>query len=709
MRPAESTTGNRNSDRRAPHGLPLRIAGIVFWGLVVIGLVVTGVLMSGYEKGLSAQYTERAALLAARLENLMSATKTRDFEVHRAAIEGMIRDLDILGLEMQSADQLLAVGETFDGDAAAATIVATKFPNVLETPALRDTNLTLYFPNFETVVTQHRKHVLLGMGGLFLAFGILLQMALRRVLKAPFDQMTGAAKQFLAGRRDVRFDEKRGDEFGFLAGFVNQVLDQLNHEQSELRHALERERDAENRNEELRAATRAKSAFLANMSHEIRTPLNAIIGYTEIMLRDPAIRATHERPLRCVERAGAHLLELIDGILDLSRIEAGAMEVNEVDFDVHELIDGIGDLFRLRCADKGIAWKLRDNVASRNFVRSDQYKIRQVLVNLIGNAVKFTNAGEVVLSVSNEADRYTFEIRDTGIGIAADEQARLFRPFAQGAAGIKKGGTGLGLAITRRNLEMLGSELALESTPGAGTTFRFTLRLPAATRAVAARARRRSDEVRLAPGTAVDALVTDDVEENRELLAYFLRGIGVSVRMAENGQDALDKIAARRPDIVFMDVRMPVMDGVEALRRIRAGQAVPHLPCVAITASAMAHEVEHYLAQGFDRLLGKPFRLDAIQACLVELLNVRLVPARAAPTGTGPAAVDLAAVVVPETIYTGLRDAAEIGAITRIEQLIAEVRASGQTAAGLAALLEERLAQYDTDGISKLLERVAHG
>ncbi len=710
MTPSESVAP-QEVQRRAPYGLPMRIAGIVFWGLVVIGLVVTAVLMKGYEKTLSAQYTERAAILATQLEQQMSAQNTRDFEAQRDAIEAMIKELDIRGLEIQSPEQFVVVGDISDKGSDPTTIFATKFPNVLEKTAFRDTNLTLYFPSFEKVVGEYRKRVLLGMGALFLAFGVCLQIALRRILGTPFDQMTGDAKKFLAGRREVRFDDKRDDEFGFLAGFVNQVLDQLNHEQDELRQALERERDAESRNEELRAATRAKSAFLANMSHEIRTPLNAIIGYTEIMLRDPAIREKYERPMRSIERAGAHLLELINDILDLSKIEAGAMEINEVDFDVHELIEGVGDLFRLRCADKGLAWKLNDNVSSRTFVRSDQHKIRQVLVNLIGNAVKFTNTGEVTLSVANDGDRYSFEIRDTGIGISEEDQKRLFVPFSQGAAGINKGGTGLGLAITRRNLEMLGSDLALESHPGSGTTFRFNVHLPTAGRAVSARVKRKADDVKLAPGTVVDAIVADDVEENRELLAYFLRGIGVSVRLAENGKVAVDQVAQKMPDIVFLDVRMPVMDGVEALKRIRSENADRYVPCVAVTASALAHEVEFYLQQGFDRLIGKPFRLNSIQTCLAELLNAKFVSQSAPVPATEPETGkehDLSDVVVPEPLYAGLRDAAEIGAVTRIEQLISEMRASGATAASLAAALEEKLAQYDTEGICRILDGVAH-
>jgi len=362
-------------------------------------------------------------------------------------------------------------------------------------------------------------------------------------------------------------------------------------------------------------ANAAKSQFLANMSHEIRTPMNAILGYTQILRRSLDLPQSHRHPLDTIQQSGDYLLKLINNVLDLSKIEAGQHVLQPEDFDLRDLIDDLETLFIPRCSDKGLDWRLTAPEGPI-LVRGDATKLRQVLINLVGNAIKFTGEGTVSLEVlAQPVDRYRFTVVDTGPGVSYEEREQLFQPFHQGQAGTEKGGTGLGLTIADRHVRLMDGELALDSKPGQGTTFFFDIPLPPAAGPVA-----RPDQVgwsdvtRLAPGVSVRALVADDVADNRDILRQLLEGLGVEVELAADGQQALDALVAGLPDIVFMDVRMPVLDGMEAVRRIRAREDWQGLKVVAVSASVLAHERQDFLEAGFDEFLDKPFRFGQVVA-----------------------------------------------------------------------------------------------
>ena len=318
-------------------------------------------------------------------------------------------------------------------------------------------------------------------------------------------------------------------------------------------------------------ANKAKSLFLANMSHEIRTPMNAILGYAQILQRDADLSGAQSRSVETIHRSGEHLLTLINDVLDISKIEAGRMELHPADFNLQAMLDGLGVMFQVRCEQKQLAWHLHKPGEDRLLVHGDEAKLSQVLINLLGNAVKFTPTGDVRLEVTTLPDeKYRFEIIDAGPGIPADVQAAIFEPFHQAAGGIKEGGTGLGLAIARRLLELMGGQLELDSTAGTGSRFYFALSLPPAKGEVIDSADAHWSQVsHLAPGYRVRALVADDVVENRDVLSSLLADIGVEVILAENGREALEKTQAGATDIVFLDIRMPEMDGREAAQQIR--------------------------------------------------------------------------------------------------------------------------------------------
>ena len=420
----------------------------------------------------------------------------------------------------------------------------------------------------------------------------------------------------------VRAFDVGGADYVSKPFHIEEVIARVEH-QLQLQHL---QRDLVEARIAAEAANQAKSAFLANMSHEIRTPMNAILGYAQIMSGDSDLSELHRRAVETIGTSGQHLLDLINDILDLSKIEAGREELSEGDFELSELIAELSALFDMRCAQKGLAWRL-DSRIDPTRVRGDAKKLRQALINLLGNATKFTETGEVALVLQAEGDdRYRFEVRDTGPGIPADRQQQIFEPFQQEESGLKFGGTGLGLAISRRHVELMGGTIGVQSTEGEGAQFSITLPLPKGEDDVATPSKSESiwtQPCRLVPACSVRALVVDDIKTNREVLDHLLVGLGVEVSVAADGKSAL-RFAERGLDIAFIDIRMPGMDGLELLHQIRKRAGAPK--AVAVSASALEHQKREFLEAGFDAFVGKPFWRGEICGCLVDLLGVSFEP-----------------------------------------------------------------------------------
>ncbi len=400
------------------------------------------------------------------------------------------------------------------------------------------------------------------------------------------------------------------------------------------------------------AANQAKSDFLANMSHEIRTPMNAVLGFAQLLRRNPQLNAGNaQRHLDTILGSGRHLLTLINDILDLSKVEAGRMEVERIDCALHQVVHEVATVMRVRADEKGVALLLDFPEPLPAQVRTDPARLTQVITNLVGNALKFTERGQVTLRVyMKRADDgralVAIDISDTGIGIPADKVDAIFEPFVQAEVSTTRrfGGTGLGLAISRRFARALGGDVYATSVLGQGSTFHITIDAgldgdvqwlePAQLAEPPRRAAAVSGQQwHFAPATV---LVVDDGAENRELVRLVIEPTGLRVVEAENGQQAIDQVAAERPAIVLMDVQMPVMDGYTAARKLREDGCT--LPILALTANAMKGFERELESAGFSGYVSKPVDIDLLLAELGQRLGGTQQPTAAAAAVVAAAA-----------------------------------------------------------------------
>ena len=371
-------------------------------------------------------------------------------------------------------------------------------------------------------------------------------------------------------------------------------------------------------------ATRAKSRFLANMSHEIRTPLNAVLGYSQLLMTDTQLSAQQHERMSSILNAGQRLLHLINDILDLSKIEAGALHFRQDYFDLRQELNEIIALMRTKAIAKGINLNHDIQLPAPAIIKSDRQKIGQIILNLLGNAIKFTHSGEVKLTVHLDSNSIFFTITDTGLGIAEQELQQLFAAFKQGKSGEESGGTGLGLVISKHIAESLGGKLTLDSKLGKGT--RAHLHLPISIEYNAQLDN--SPQIAHAKLTAEShckVLVVEDDFASRDLLMNLLRDIGCEVIIATDGTEGLKQAISLAPDIIFTDIRMPNLSGTDMLKELRKTINKDDLPVVAVSASSLEHERTFYLGEGFHEFIGKPYQFHDIYAALKKFTKVKFV------------------------------------------------------------------------------------
>ncbi len=394
------------------------------------------------------------------------------------------------------------------------------------------------------------------------------------------------------------------------------------------------------------AANLAKSEFLASMSHELRTPLNAILGFAQLMNYDSSIKTEHHQYLEIISRAGEHLLNLINDILEMSKIEAGRVTLTEDDFDLLHLLENLEKMLCLKAQSKGLLLTFELDETLPQWVRGDEKKLRQVLINLLGNATKFTESGCVTLRsfrvnqakvretenslIKNDALRIRFEVADTGLGIAENELKRLFQAFSQTTTGLKSGeGTGLGLSISQQFVQLMGGEITVKSQVNVGSTFAFEIPMSCTQAQNKYRNYHPDPVISLVPEDLKRSiLIVEDQPNNRLLMIKLLSEIGFEVREASSGQEAIEICSTWQPDLILMDMRMPVMNGFEATQQINAMSFAKKPIIIALTASTFEAEKQAIFNAGCHDFIGKPFQREELLEMIRKHLGVEYIYAQ---------------------------------------------------------------------------------
>jgi two-component system sensor histidine kinase/response regulator len=467
------------------------------------------------------------------------------------------------------------------------------------------------------------------------------------------------------------------------------------------------------------ASNLAKSVFLSTMSHEIRTPMNAILGYTQLMLRDPLLGPDAQTNLRIINRSGDHLLALINDVLDMSKIEAGQLKLNLTTFSLSGLLNNVAEMFRLRAEAKALRFEVAVDGVSEPYIVADEGKIRQVLINLLGNAIKFTERGHIKLRVtlsqySENKAWFSARVEDTGSGVSDDEQKKLFQSFSQTQSGISvQQGTGLGLAISRAHARLMGGDLTCTSSiSGAGSVFQFEVPVEHGDAQVAIRRGSPQRVIGIRVGQeAARILVADDLIENRDWLMKLLSVIGFSVLCSENGEAAIRDWRSWAPRLILMDIHMPVMDGLEATRRIKAQPGGKETAIVILTASVLDEDRRRVQESGADDFLAKPCLEDALLEKIGTLLNIVYDYEERGEANGQHHALTSASVLgtktlaslnqLPAELIEALRNATADGDKKLLNKLIAIV---GETKdAEFARDLQNLADRYEYDALTRLL------
>ena len=649
-----------------------RIAGKIEEGVIrKINSVRTDSDLLENSANFSKHFTERVSSLKAQtLEFRLSPTNESAAEVN-GILDQLARFARILPSagSPQNSDSALTVRDQIDGYRAAfesfrqASSVLDQAQTQLWQEADRTGSLVAQFADEQRSIALSNKErgllVTVFTAVVAVLIAIVIARHTSRLIAKPIVDLAAVMRRLAAGRVDDKIvGAQRGDEIGGMIRAVQvfqenaikvraleaeaeaerqRIMAQLENMVAERTEALQRKTEElkeqavelDKARIQAETATQAKSEFLSNMSHELRTPLNAILGYAQILLREPDLRERQQSGLSTISQSGQHLLTLINDLLDLSKIEAGKLELYPESVNLAFSLQTVADIMRVKAEQKRVAMVLDLPPQLPQAVSLDEKRLRQVLLNLLGNAVKFTDSGQVSLKV--EADpagagdvRLAFSVEDTGIGMEPEQLEAIFQPFEQvGDVKRRAGGTGLGLTISRQLVRKMGGEIQVSSTPGIGSTFRFELVIPVSEIEVSIP--EVHQEITGYAGARKRILIVDDVDANRALLVELLGELDFETEQAADGSEALEQVQAWRPDLILMDMVMPGMDGLEATRQLRRFPELQATPVIAVSAGMTDEAQAQGRAAGVNGYVSKPIEQELLLKLVGEQLKLQWI------------------------------------------------------------------------------------
>lgn len=601
--------------------IAVKVTAPVFWVLISVGLITATVLQNQFANQLEdniAAEADKVAYTISRymmqleggqpldLKNIVEKSIDRNYFSNGQVSVGL-RNIDF-GEPPADLSQYQRIARTIP------------YTNKLEDGDLLIAKLILYHKPLERIIKESRKNMLVKFALVFFVFGLILAGLIHLIVTKPIFELVTATKAVSKGDISSRLENKRSDEFGELTGLFNKMLDELQNKQEELELAV---KVAE-------SASSAKSAFLANMSHEIRTPLTAILGFGSLLKDGTLSQYQIQQHVESIIRAGNHLHQIINDLLDMSKIEAGQLVIDKTRVDLPEMLNDISFLMRPQAEEKGLLFRVRCNFPLPATITTDATRLKQILLNLCSNAIKFTNDGNIEISVTYQVKDNTlgFDVIDTGVGMDAEETKRLFVPFSQADTSTTReyGGTGLGLCICKELVNNLGGDIVCQSRKGIGSRFTFTID-PGQINQDMLVTRFDNDDIESedelinieAGSLSGKVLLAEDTLDNQKLISMYVTRTGATVEVVNNGKHAVDKALADDFDLILMDIQMPIMSGLDATSKLRAmGYSKP---IVALTANALREDQEKSLRAGLDEYLTKPVDLNRFNIVLKRYLN----------------------------------------------------------------------------------------